>query len=244
MEKAGERVWGESVMTWKPFFLLGEPVGIARPLEVIPLLCCDLLLGSPSVSGSIQGTASEVNCGMCWVQNTNTSVEATFPDFRELYPGMMTIRYKVIWEKEKKDKEKQISKHRSARKPLFQQHSFPRPPPPTPPNPQRSRKSTSPESWLNSVKLLWFSPCLCFAHAVPSLGNALHSTSGPKTPTDPSRTSPGLPSPWPLIIIPAPVGLFVFVDADTPCTQLHHDTLWYILMVACMYVCPAKWWFV
>lgn len=84
MKKVGERVWGEIVMTWKPLLLLGETVGISWPLEVISLLYLDLLLGSHSVSDSIQGTVSEVNCGMCWVQNTNMSVEATLPDFREL----------------------------------------------------------------------------------------------------------------------------------------------------------------
>lgn len=53
-------------------------------LDVISLLDFDLLLGSHSVSDSIQGTVSEVTRAMCWVQNTNTSLEATFPDFREL----------------------------------------------------------------------------------------------------------------------------------------------------------------
>lgn len=88
MNDLDEESWGtglgEIVMTWKPLLLLGETVGICWPLDVISLLYFDLLLGYHSVSDSIQGTVSEVNRGMCWVQNTNMSVEATLPDFREL----------------------------------------------------------------------------------------------------------------------------------------------------------------
>lgn len=150
---------------------------------------------------------------------------------------MVTINGQVILEQEKKDKRSKWA-NTGCKKTFI----------PIKQLPPRGVESSEPQ--IDYIQLIGCGPShLCaFAHAVPSAGKVLHTSSSPKPFPNPSRIDPVVPSlvsPSPLpLTSPLRVELFVFIDASTPCTQLHHMThhnmFWWLLL--CMSAGPNGDW--